>query len=503
MTRRQKLLLNTGSALVYQVITLACGFILPKFIIPYFGSAANGLINSITQFLTIITLCECGVGAVVQSALYRPLADKNDEEISKVVISSNRFFNKIIRLLVAYVVVLMIVYPFIIEDKFPYLYTAAMVLILALSYFAQYYLFLTYRLLLNADQLSFIQLGAHSLALILNTVFTIVLIKLGASVHIVKLGSVAAFLIQPLLIKFYVDKHYHINLKLRLTDEPLKQKWNGLAQHIASVVQSNAATFVLTVFSTLENISIYSVYYLVAHGIRQVIVSLNTGIKAMLGNMLAKNETDTLNRTFATVEFVFHTLVTLLFTVTGILILPFVRIYTANFTDASYIQPLFGVLMVTGQAVYCLRIPYEMMIQAAGHYKQTQTSSIIEAVTNIVLAVILVINFGLVGVAISTIVAIGYKTVYLAFYIRRNILYRSIRHFLKHVMVDTVCVCLMIAATLWFDMKPTNYYEWIILALIVSLICSSVCLIINIIMYKKEVKSAMRLFLKRSRKEKT
>ncbi len=502
MTRRKKLLLNTGSALAYQAITLICGFVLPKFIVPYFGSATNGLITSITQFLTVITLCECGVGAVVQSALYKPLADKSDEEISKVVISSNRFFNKIVRLLAVYVVVLTIVYPFIIGDEFSHVYTAAMVLILALSYFAQYYLFLTYRLLLNADQLSFIQLSAHSLALILNTVFTVMLIKLGASVHIVKLGSVAAFLIQPLIIKFYVDRHYHINLKLQLTEEPLKQKWNGLAQHIATVVQGNAATVVLTVFSTLENISIYSVYYLVAHGIRQVIVSINTGIKAMLGNMLAKNETDTLNKTFSIVEFAFHTLVTLLFTITAILILPFVRIYTVNFTDASYIQPLFGALMVMGQAVYCLRIPYEMMIQAAGHYKQTQTSSIIEAVINIVVAVVLVLTLGLVGVAISTIAAMGYRTVYLAFYIQGRILYRPIRYFLKHLMVDTVCVCLMITATFWIDMQPTNYYEWIGLALIVSLICCSVCFIINIIMYKKEIKYAIMLFLHRSRKEK-
>ena len=133
----------------------------------------------------------------------------------------------------------------------------------------------------------------------------------------------------------YVNKHYNLNLKLQLTEEPLKQKWNGLAQHVAAVVQGNAATVVLTVFSTLENISIYSVYYLVAHGIRQIVVSLNTGVKAMLGNMLAKREMETLDKTFSTVEFTFHTLVTLLFGVTAILIIPFVRIYTANFTDAG------------------------------------------------------------------------------------------------------------------------------------------------------------------------
>ena len=108
MTRKKKLLLNSGMALAYQAITIVCGFILPKFIIPYFGSATNGLINSITQLLTIITLCECGVGAVVQSALYKPLAENDSESISRVVISSNKFFNRIMLMLSGYVLVLMV-----------------------------------------------------------------------------------------------------------------------------------------------------------------------------------------------------------------------------------------------------------------------------------------------------------------------------------------------------------------------------------------------------------
>ena len=501
MTRRKKLFLNTGMALLYQGITLVCGFVLPKFIIPHFGSAANGLISSITQALTIITLCECGVGAVVQSALYKPLADRNMEGISKVVISSEHFFNKIVRLLIGYVIILCIVYPFIVKDGFSKGYIISLVGILALCYFAQYYLFLTYRLLLNADQASYVQLGAHSLALIANTGITILLIKFGASVHIVKLGSAIAFLIQPIAIRLYVKKHYQLNLRMQLTEDPLKQKWNGLAQHIASVVQGNAPTVVLTVFSTLQNISVYSVYYLIAHGIRQVIVSLNTGVKAMLGNMLAKNEMDTLDKTFSAVEFTFHTLVTLLFCVAGILIIPFVSIYTENFTDAEYIRPLFGVLMVFGQAIYCLRIPYEMIIQAAGHYKQTQKSSIIEATINITVAVGFVLLLGLEGVAISTIAAMGYRMLYLVLYIRKNILNRPIKQFLKHLLVDAISVCGMLCATCWIDIAPTNYYQWAGFAVAISLICGMVSCSINAIMYKKELKYAMRVFLRRSRKE--
>lgn len=493
MKRGKKLSLNTVAALAYQVVTLICGFVLPKFVIPYFGSATNGLINSITQFLTIITLCECGVGAVVQSALYKPLAEKDSEKISRVFVASKHFFGNIMRILCIYVFILTILYPLIIED-FGHIYTAGLIVIIALSYIAQYYLFLTYRLLLNADQLSFIQLTAHSLALILNTISTIVLIQLGATVHIVKLASAIAFLIQPLMIKFYVDKHYNLNLMLKPEKDALPQKWNGLAQHLASVVQQNVATVVLTLFASLKDISVYSVYYLIAHGVRQIIVSLNTGMQAMLGNMYAKKETELLNHTYAMIELGFHTIVTLVFSVTGILLIPFISIYTVNFTDAEYIYPLFGVLMVLAQATYCIRIPYEMMIRVAGHYRQTQTSSFIEAGICAIVSCVLVLKFGLIGVSIGIFASMCYRTIYLVWYLSKNILNRKILCFLKHIFIDILSVLLMALSTCWIKLSALNYFSWFFMAIKVSAVCVIVSIAVNVIFYKKHLMQAIYVF---------
>ena len=61
---------NTCVSLLYQAITAICGFIMPRLVITYYGTTVNGLINSITQFLGIITYLDLGISAVVQSALY-------------------------------------------------------------------------------------------------------------------------------------------------------------------------------------------------------------------------------------------------------------------------------------------------------------------------------------------------------------------------------------------------------------------------------------------------
>ena len=79
-SRGKKLFLNTGSSLIFQVTTIICGFILPRLILKAFGSEVNGLVNSITQFLGIISFLELGVGSVIQSSLYKPLADKDENQ---------------------------------------------------------------------------------------------------------------------------------------------------------------------------------------------------------------------------------------------------------------------------------------------------------------------------------------------------------------------------------------------------------------------------------------
>lgn len=502
MTRRKKLMLNTASALCYQLVSLVCGFVLPKFVIPYFGSDANGLLNSITQFLSVISLCEAGVGAVVQASLYQPLAKRDWPQVSRVMTSSRRFFGKVMKLLAVYVAVLMLAFPLALREKYDYDFgfLASLILILSVSYLAQYYLFVTHKLLLNADQMSFVQLTVHSGTLILNTLATVGLISLGASLHQVKLMSSLVFLLQPLVLKWYVERHYPVNTHMELTEEPIRQKWNGLAQHIASVVLLNTDTVVLTLCSTLKNVSIYSVYHLVAHGCKQVIASCTTGTQAMLGNMYAQQEHQRLNEAFSAYELLVHTLVTALFTLAGILLLPFVRLYTRNFTDANYIAPAFGYLLILAQAVYCVRIPYYSMVHAAGHFRQTQCSAIVEAAVNLGLSVSLVFRFGLVGVAIGTLAAMCYRTGYLAWYLQKQILHRRLGHFLKHLVVDILGSAVMVLATGRFAMAHLDVRSWLWLAVRVSVVGLAVLAGVQWVFYRQEFARTWTLLRGKHRK---
>lgn len=503
MKRKTKLMLNSASSLLYQAITMVCGFILPRLFISQYGSEVNGLVSSVTQFLGFISLAECGVGAVVQSSLYKPLADNDTDEISRIVVSSDRFFRRIAYILAGYTVFLMAVYPLITLESFGYLDTLLLIFVISISTFAQYYIGMTYRLLLSADQLGFIQYTIHAASLMLNTVACILLVKAGASIQIVKLTTSLIFVAQPLALTVIARRRYKINRKIKVTGEPIKQKWNGLAQHIAAVVLGNTDTVVLTLLSTLQNVSIYAVYHLVVNGVKQIIVSLTNGMQAMFGNMLAKSETDELNRSFDRIEWILHTAVTLAFSITALLIIPFIKVYTANFEDsADYIVPAFAYMITLAQAAYCLRLPYNIMVLAAGHYRQTQTSAIIEAVINIVVSVVLVFRFGLIGVAIGTFAAMVYRTVYLAVYLSKHIIHRKLRHFLLHIAVDVIGVTALffivkMLAPDFYTMGSVSYLTWLILATKVGFTALAVFTVTNCVFYFPKLKSAFLSLIKK------
>lgn len=496
-SRSKRLRWNIVSSFVFQITTIICGFILPRLILKSFGSQINGLVNSITQFLNIITFLEMGVGAVVQSSLYKPLADKDEEHISSIIRSAGNFFKKIAIILAIYIMILVGVYPILVNKDFGYIYSSTLILAISISLFAQYYFGVVDRLLLSADQRGYIQYTAQMVILILNTVACAILINLGFSIHVVKLTTSIIYILGPIFLRFYVNRNYNIDRKIAYMGEPIKQKWNGIAQHIAVVVLNQTDIIILTSLSTLTNVSIYSVYHLVVYGVKNLLFSLTNGFQALMGEMLAKNEMEDLKKLFSWTEWVLHTGTVFIFGLTGILILPFVAVYTKGITDADYIVPLFAVLITLAHAGHCLRHPYNILILAAGHYKQTQWNYIISAVMNIVISILTVRVWGLIGVATGTLCAMLYQTIWMAYYDSKHILSISINEFIKHMLIDAITVVIASVLTFRIPLKSVSYVAWLMLAITDAVIWGVVVVAVNFIFYKTELMQIKDSLVKR------
>lgn len=492
--RSKKALMNTVASLMVQFFTMLSGFIVPRIIIGTYGSEINGLVSSIIQFLGYITFLEAGVSGVVRAALYKPLADNDIPKISSIIKATEDFFRKIAFIFVGYMFILAAVFPMFVDSDFDWLFTASLVIIIGISTFVQYYFGLTYVVLCQADQCRYVTAFFQIFTIILNAVLVIVLANFGVSVHWLKLGTATAYILRPLLISRYVKRKYKFDKNAKADKDAIKNRWDGLGHHIAHFVNFNTDVVILTFFSkitssfSIAEVSVYSVYNAVVIGVMNIATSISFGIEAGFGNMIAKKEKENLNKKFGLYEFLSHTIVTILFTCVGLLIVPFVKVYTMGVTDVNYIRPVFAYLIVLAYAVYTIRSPYNLLAHAAGHYRQTRNGAFVEAAINIVVSVIGVYFLGIVGVALGTLCAMSFRTVQYALYLSKNILERSFSIFIKRVSVSVLASLISILiVNLLPKFTVDSYFTWVLLAIETALVTLSVTLLTNLLLSKTEL----------------
>ena len=499
--RLYKLKLNSLWGIIYQITAVIVNLILPRFFLKYYGSNVNGLISSITQFLSFINLADMGIGAVVSSALYKPLADGDDEKVSEIIAFARRFFKIVGFILIAYIVALTFVYPAIVQKSFSIWFTVTLLWAMSISQFGQYFIGITNQLLLNADQRSYVQLFINTITTILNTCFSILIMAWGGSVQLVKLITSIIYLARPTFMFVYVRKHYNINYSAKPNANAVPQKKSGVIQHIAYMVYGNTDVAVLTLFSSLSNVSIYSVYVLVNSGIKAFVTALTNGFQAMFGNMIANDEQNSLTKVYDLYDWMLHTVCSFVYSLTGVLIVPFILTYTRGINDANYDVPLFAILITIAYAFNTIREGMFVIIKAAGHYKQTQMASLLEAILNLSISILFVFKFGLVGVAIGTMVSTGFFGIYEMWYLSRNILYRQPLKNLRQIFIDILAVTCIVFCTKWIHISTFTYLSWGLHALIAFAIAALILVIIECIFYRENLKQAIRTLKRRIGKD--
>ena len=122
--------LNFITGLVHEIIVIVFGLILPRITLAYFGSTYNGLINSITYFLSFSMVLRSGLGVVTNAALYKPLAECDTEKISGIMSATDRFMKRVGWLLAVIIFAFALLYPFLVLDEFGYLFSFSLILII-------------------------------------------------------------------------------------------------------------------------------------------------------------------------------------------------------------------------------------------------------------------------------------------------------------------------------------------------------------------------------------
>lgn len=494
MKRISQTKLNIAASVLLQVVSGVCGLILPRFVLLHFGSEVNGLMASVMQLLGYAALLEGGIGGVLKAALYKPLANNDETGVSSIFYQISKVFRKISIAYLVFAAILSICMKFFVDTQYDWFFVFTLVLILSTHTFFSYYVGLPHRILMTADQKLYIIQFTQIVATILNMLLCLLVMHLGGSIHMMKLTSATVFLLNPLVQRLYVKRHYRLSRNAGADTLERIQKRDGVIHHLTYFIHRNTDVVILSLLGSLHTVSVYTVYNTVIHVLEQLLLSVSNGLSGLVGRLIARKEIAELNRIVDRYEACNNALATAVATVCAILILPFVSIYTGGVTDAQYHQPVFAFLMIAGSYAYSIRHPFGCVVSAAGHYKQTKAGAVGEMVLNLGLSLILVKPLGLVGVALGTFVAMSYRTIYTVWYLSRNILNRPVRKFMLRLLCNLAVSAILITRIPgWINISASDIPGLLICAVKVSVIVFPTFFAANLILSPQILKKENKM----------
>lgn len=223
------------------------------------------------------------------------------------------------------------------------------------------------------------------------------------------------------------------------------------------------------------------------------------------GDMIAREEKENLNRSFKTYELFYFTLITIVYSISIVMILPFIKIYTSGVTDANYYRPIFAIFLIIAEFIWSIRQPYNDLVKVAGHFKETRKGAWIEAFTNLLLSIILVLKFGIIGVAIGILVSMLIRTAEFMYHTSKYILQRNQKENIKRIFIIVIEILLIVPIGFYISnyILVNSYTMWILLGIIIGIVSFIIVGVINGIIYKKDLKDLVgmikRVFMKRKK----
>lgn len=476
------------SYLILQTVNLLVGIVLPRLYLGIYGSEINGAISTVNSFITYFAYLEAGLGLSLIHSLYKPLSQNDSEGINGVLSYSKKQYQKISGIYLILVILLSSVFPIFSKvNDLTQIEFVSLIFVIGFYGAFDFYSMAKYRVLLTADKKEYVISYSMIVAQVMRFVLTWILLQFNLSVVLVKTIPILTLLIRSVILKIYVSKKYP-NITFRSTSTPdtltTKNRWDALLLQIS--INTSTALPVLIVSQILgyEEANVYAVYSLVISAVIALVSALSSGVSPVFGEKLVKKENIT--DMYRIYEWGVSFALTLIFSVCGIMILPFVKLYVSVVDDVNYIYASYAILFSLWGALYSFRIPATAVINAAALYKENRATNIINLVLQIVLGIMLGIFFGINGVLIAMIAAAVHRNVSMTFIIDKKLIPGSfIRTTLLQIVMSAVILMSFFLGGTLVSLESITVMGWIAAAAISAFALLIVCALIFALIDRK------------------
>ena len=469
---------------LFQTIML---FVVRTFFIKILGEENLGLSGLFTNILNILSVTELGIGTIISFSLYKPLSENDTKKINALMNFYKKFYYLAGIIIIVLGILIIPFLPFFVKD-----YNANNVYVIYLLYLINtaFIYFVAYKeILILSDQKNYKLTNINFIFMLIMYLLQIfVLVKFKSFVLYLVVQFIIT-LIQKIFINIYITKSYpkvDFKSKNKLDKKTLKEIKDNLKclffNKVGELLIFCTDNLLISSLVNLVSVGIYSNYSSIITITRTLINSIYTAVTASFGDFALKADGESKKVIFEIMDFVRF----LLYGICTIGFFLLINYFITLWIGKDYVfNMLITFIICLNFYLMGTQVSLDVIKQALGFFKKDRFVTLIQAVFNLVLSIILGLKYGIIGILIATsvsyIILPCWNKPYLIY---KYVLKRSSKgyfiEFFKNIII--LVFCTIIALTINNLIIFNNLYIQFVLK---GIITASIFVISIIIIYGK------------------
>lgn len=436
-SRTEFSMVNTTVAFLAQISAILIGFFTRVVFTHTLSEGYVGINGLFTDILNILSLSELGVGTAITYALYDPIA-KNDRKKQQILMRMFRTFYRITASIVGIAGICLIPFLDTLMKNRPDVDHLLLIYLLYLLNSVISYLLIYKKTLVDAHQLNYLTVLNHNGFIIIQHILQIIILLTTHNFILFLMIAVLCTLTGNIVMSKQAD-HLFPYLKEpcheKLPDADRKDIIRNvkamLLHKIGEVAVNNTDNLLISSFVGVISAGMYSNYYLIIGSVRQVLDQALQGVTASVGNLGVTEHGEKVHRVFRLLFFIGQWL----FGFAGICLLELLNPFVAMAFGRQYLfEESIVLVLCINFFINGTRRAVLIFKESMGLFWYDRYKSIIEAILNLGISIILVLKLGIAGVFIGTFCS----TILTSFWVEPFVLYKyrfkqsPVRFFLRY-----------------------------------------------------------------------
>lgn len=405
MNRKKLMIYNFIAVILTTVINIVFGMVEVSLFISKYGVAVNGLKQTGTQLLSYLSLIEAGIGASYLYNMYSPIASGDSKKISELYAGFKKSIRIAVLEMLLVALLISLIYPLFINDNsMTYSFMVSIFALLSIKYILPYLISYVPKYMIIAKEHRYkteLISGISNAIIYLSEI--VLITKTRISIQLLLVLCIIISMISGIVYYIAMKKLYANKIEKNVQPDisPKNMSKDVLAHNISGLIFNSTDNVIISVLSTLKNVTIYSNYNLIVNQVAVVFQKVYDGVTASLGIKIINRDSNSYSIYREMLSFTLF-VASLVTTVFMVMINDFVSLWVGEELIVGKLNVfLFGFILYCGILMPCITSARN----ACGLYKESKNFTIFQAILNLSITLILVPKMGLTGALLGTFIA--------------------------------------------------------------------------------------------------